>query len=339
MKQVLADQDPYTIASWVIAGAVLLAVIKLHLLSALISGYLVYELVHVLAPLLSITRLSDTRARIIVVSLLAFLIIVLLVSGIWLLLSFLRSDAGGLSGLLQKMAEIIEQSRENLPQWLADYLPADADTARTGTVKWLRMHAAELELLGREAGRIAAYVLVGMVVGALISLRDAVPMHKYLPLAKALAERTARLGQAFRSVVFAQVRIAALNALFAWAYLEVVLPLAGVHLPLRKTMVALTFVTGLIPVAGNLISNTIIIVLSLGSSVNVALASLVFLVVIHKLEYFLNARIVGTQIRASAWEILLAMLIMEAAFGIAGVIAAPIYYAYVKRELSDQGLI
>ncbi len=157
-------------------------------------------------------------------------------------------------------------------------------------MQWLRLHAAELEPLGREAGRIAAHVLIGMVLGALISLRDAVPMQKYLPLAKALAGRTARLGQAFRSVVFEQVKIAALNALFAWAYLEVVLPLAGVHLPLRKTMVALTFVTGLIPVAGKLISNTIIIVLSLGSSVDVALASFLFLVVIHKLEYFLNTR-------------------------------------------------
>ena len=34
---------------------------------------------------------------------------------------------------------------------------------------------------------------------------------------------------------------------------------------------------------------------------------------IHKLEYFLNARIVGTQIRARAWELLIAMLAMEAA--------------------------
>ena len=36
----------------------------------------------------------------------------------------------------------------------------------------------------------------------------------------------------------------------------------------------------------------------------------------------------------ASWELLLAMLAMEAAFGIGGVVAAPIYYAYVKRELS-----
>ena len=33
------------------------------------------------------------------------------------------------------------------------------------------------------------------------------------------------------------------------------------------------------------------------------------------------------------------MLVMEAAFGIAGLVAAPIYYAYMKNELRDRGLI
>jgi predicted PurR-regulated permease PerM len=62
-------------------------------------------------------------------------------------------------------------------------------------------------------------------------------------------------------------------------------------------------------------------------------------VVIHKLEYFLNARIIGSQIRAKAWELLLAMLFLESAFGIAGLIAAPFYYAYMKSELREKGLI
>jgi predicted PurR-regulated permease PerM len=74
-------------------------------------------------------------------------------------------------------------------------------------------------------------------------------------------------------------------------------------------------------------------------SLEVAIGSLAFLVIIHKLEYFLNARIVGSQIRAAAWELLLAMLVLEAAFGIAGVAAAPIYYAYLKDELAARGLI
>jgi predicted PurR-regulated permease PerM len=60
---------------------------------------------------------------------------------------------------------------------------------------------------------------------------------------------------------------------------------------------------------------------------------------VHKLEYFLNARIIGSHIRAKAWELLLAMVLMEAAFGIGGVIAAPIFYAYFKNELAEKGLV
>lgn len=67
--------------------------------------------------------------------------------------------------------------------------------------------------------------------------------------------------------------------------------------------------------------------------------SLLFLVVIHKLEYFLNARIIGARIHAAAWELLTVMLVMETLYGIPGVIAGPIFYAYVKRELSTAGLV
>ena len=70
-----------------------------------------------------------------------------------------------------------------------------------------------------------------------------------------------------------------------------------------------------------------------------ALGSLVYLVVIHKFEYFLNARIIGNQIRANAWELLIAMVMMEAVFGLAGIVAAPIYYAYIKSELRERDLV
>jgi predicted PurR-regulated permease PerM len=84
------------------------------------------------------------------------------------------------------------------------------------------------------------------------------------------------------------------------------------------------------------VSNAIIVVLSLSVSLSAAVASLIFLVVIHKLEDFLNAHIVGTQVHAHAWELLVAMLGMEAAFGLPGLVAAPIYYAYLKDELASQ---
>ena len=81
------------------------------------------------------------------------------------------------------------------------------------------------------------------------------------------------------------------------------------------------------------------VILSLGVSFHVGVISLVFLIVIHKLEYFLNANIIGQKINSVAWELILAMLIMEVIFGISGVIAAPILYAYIKSELINQNLV
>jgi len=130
-----------------------------------------------------------------------------------------------------------------------------------------------------------------------------------------------------------------INTTFTGIFLAIVLPIAGVHLPLVKSMIAVTFVAGLIPVVGNIISNTVIVIVSLSYSLHVAATSLAFMVVIHKLEYFLNARIIGSQVNAKSWELLLAILVMETLFGLPGVVAAPVFYSYVKKELSERGLV
>ena len=206
-------------------------------------------------------------------------------------------------------------------------------------MRWLREHGQQLQVMGKDAGIAVAHILVGIVIGAMVALHEVSDSTPLKPFAAALAERCHRIADAFRRIVFAQIRISALNTLFTAAYLLIALPLFGINLPFAKTMVLVTFVAGLLPVIGNLVSNTVIVIVSLAHSPQTAVASLVFLVVIHKLEYFLNARIVGSRISAHAWELLLAMLAMEAAFGIGGVVAAPIYYAYLKQELTDAGMV
>lgn len=324
-------------ASWVLAAAALMLVLHLHLLPTLLAGLLVFELVHLLAPRLE-SHLSSRRAKIAVVILLAVVVVSGAVAAILAAVAFFNGQ-GGLQALAQKMAETVENARQWLPDWLLAMLPENIDEAKEAAAHWLRSHAGEVGVVGKEAGIGFAHVLVGMVIGAMVALHEAVSASHMRPLAAALAERAGRLAEAFRRIVFAQVRISALNTVFTAIYLAVALPLAGIHLPLAKTLIVLTFFTGLLPVVGNLISNTVIVTVSLAVSPLVAAASLGFLVVIHKLEYFLNARIVGGQISAKAWELLLAMLVMEAAFGIAGLVAAPVFYAYAKDELSSTGLV
>jgi predicted PurR-regulated permease PerM len=330
---------PYQIAAWITTGVVLMLILTLHLLTALLGGLLVYELVHVLAPRLRFGRLSGTVARMVAAGLLSAVIISVITAAVLATIAFFRSDSGGLTALMTRLAEIVENSRAYVPAMMLPDLSSDADGLKHDAAIWLRSHAGVLESAGRTLGRIVVHLVVGMVIGALISLHDLMPDRPLRPFAAALLDRVRRLADAFRRVVFAQVRIAAINAVFTGLYLVVALPLLGIHLPFTKTLILVTFLCGLIPVVGNLISNSVIVLVSLSQSLPLAIASLVFLVVIHKLEYFLNARIVGSQIRSRPWELLIAMLAMEAAFGLGGLAAAPIYYAYLKDELSDRDLI
>lgn len=327
------------IASYIMAGLALLAVLLAHLIPALLAGLLVYQLVHALAPHIQLQQLRGKRARLVVVALLATLVTASVFGIIMALVLFFSTGEETLTLLLRKMAEILETSRAALPAAMVQYLPDNVNDMQQQLVIWLRENANELKGVGKDAGITTVHILVGIIIGAMISLREASTVSNLRPLARALEERVSRLGDAFTNVVFAQIKIATINAIATAIYLVIILPLFGVELPLVKTMIMLTFVFGLLPVAGNLMSNTVIVVVSLSHSVYIAGASLLYLVLIHKVEYFLNAKIIGTQIRARPWEILIAMLVMEAIFGMAGIVAAAIYYAYLKDELVAKGLL
>ena len=326
-----------TLGSYVLAALALLLILELHLLAALLAGLLVYALVNLLAPPLQ-RHLPGTRAHALIVALLGIVVVGSLTAAIFGAVTFLRSELGNPSLVFEKLMPLVDRARAQLPQVVVDHLPDSIDDLRHAAIDWLRLHAGQLQLAGTAAARVIVHLLIGMVLGAMIALASALPRASG-PLAEALTARCAHLVRAFHDIVFAQVKISALNTLFTGIFLLIVLPLFGISLPLAKTLVVATFIVGLLPVIGNLISNTLIFVVGLSVSLGVGVAALVFLILIHKFEYFLNARIVGTQIRARAWELLIAMLAMEAAFGAAGVIAAPIYYAYLKRELADAGLI
>ena len=116
-------------------------------------------------------------------------------------------------------------------------MPLDAGALQGRIVAWLQEHVAavrrrtETEATqdprahrdrhgDRRADRVAASRSAG---------------GEYRPLALALANRAERFGEAFRRVVFAQVRIAAVNAVLTALYLSfVILPLLGGPPPARE---------------------------------------------------------------------------------------------------------
>jgi predicted PurR-regulated permease PerM len=327
------------ITAWILVALVLGLIIELHLLSGLLAGLLVFKLVDVLTPWLRLRALGRDGPRVLAVMLIASAVIAAHI-GIGVgLVALMRNTGETVPLLMERMAQIIEDARAILPPSLQAYVPEDSETLRRTLAEWLRTNAGALQLAGRGLGRSLVHVLMGMIIGALLSMQKAVHPSDRRPLTEQITQHAARFATAFQRVVFAQFWISLINTFFTWLYLDVVLPLFGIDLPLVKILVALTFIVGLLPIIGNLISNTAIVVVCLSQGVPVAAASLAYLVVIHKLEYFLNARIIGSHINARAWELLIVMLVMEAAFGISGLIAAPIMYAYFKEELRAKALV
>lgn len=335
---IIKKLDSSTIASYLFAGLLLLMVVLKGLLGALFAGLLMFSLIHLTAPLLG-RRLSDARARMLAAATIGGILIAATALAIWGLTVWLKADASSLSHLFQKMADIIDAARGQVPPWLSERLPVDADAVREMLTGWLREHAAEAQAFGAESVKALTRILIGMIIGVMVSLHNTMSPEVYRPFAAALLERTSRLADAFRDIVFAQVWISGINTILSALFIFVALPLAGISLPFAKTIVAITFVAGLLPVIGNLISNSVLVVVALSLSLEIALACLGFMIVLHKLEYFLNARIIGSQINARSWELLVAMLVGEALFGLPGVIAAPVFYAYVKKELLARELI
>ena len=326
------------ISSYILAGIALVGVLELHLLVPLLVGLLVYQLVVFITPFAQ-RWFSTKLAKMVVVVLFAAVVIAAIGGAVFGLISFFRSDIENLPRLLAKVSDILDRVRAGIPAFFAAYLPDDIGDLQQRALEWMRANVAELQMMGTHTLVTFAETLIAMVIGVVISLREVDAHSTPGPLAVALTERADRFSHAFRNVALSQLWISLLNTSFTAIYLVIGLHSFGVHLPLTKTMIAITFIVGLLPIIGNLTSNSIVVIVSLAHSPAVALASLVFLMVIHKLEYFLGARIVGSRIKSQIWELLIAMMVMEALFGIPGLVAAPIYYAYLKNELLDAGLI
>jgi predicted PurR-regulated permease PerM len=126
----------------------------------------------------------------------------------------------------------------------------------------------------------------------------------------------------------AQITISLINTTLTALFVVII------RLPYAPLVIAVTFLCGLLPIVGNLISNVIIVGLAFTISFKVAVIALGFLVAIHKLEYFLNSKIIGDRIRNPIWLTLLALIIGERLMGIPGMVLAPVVLNYLRLELS-----
>ena len=103
-------------------------------------------------------------------------------------------------------------------------------------------------------------------------------------------------------------------------------------MPYTFVIIVITFLCGLLPIIGNLLSNAVIFSIGLTQSAHLAVIALLYLIVLHKFEYFLNSRIIGGRIKNPMWLTLMGLLIGERLGGIPGMILAPVILNYLKIE-------
>ena len=239
--------------------------------------------------------------------------------------------------LLDFIARTVLELRSKLPPDMAIYLPEGAAEVQRVVAGYLRAQAGAMAMAGRAwlGGLLFAYV--GLIVGTLAAVAHGPAVRR--PLAQQMFRRISRFGEAFGQIVAAQFWIAAFNTFLTAVFLRFLLPMWGEELPYTPALVTLTFVAGLVPIVGNLLCNVVITLVGLSVSPATALACLGFLVLIHKAEYFINAKVVGSRTQMAVWELLAVMFMAEAVFGPAGLVAAPLFYAYFKKELQAAGLV
>lgn len=331
------------IVAYSIVGAGVLFVLWQHLVPALIMGLTLYMILERVSQRFT-GRMSHGVVRPLALLVVTTITGVILTGLIALFVMMLRRGAGNVPEMMEQMAEILGSVRLWLGGVGRQFIPevmTDAEDFKLTIMAWLKTHAQTVRAGGLWLGIGLIYMIMGALLAILVFFRH-VTHQDHLnrgPLARHLVDKVDRFAHAFSRIAWAQVKISLVNTTLTGLYLLVVMPLLGIQIPFATTLVIITFLCGLIPVLGNLISNTVITILSMGVSIGTAVASLTFLVLIHKLEYLINSRIVGGETDSQAWEILLAIIVGEAAFGIGGVVMAPIIYAFIKRELRDRALV
>lgn len=323
-------------ASYILMFLFIAMLIPLHLFPCFISGFLAYEVVISLTP--SFERFfGNGRGRWISVTIIAIFVIITIILSIVGLVNLLTSDLKKGIDLTVEINRVFYHLKKSVPIFFPSFLPESVKELKDQIFLIIESNLAIIRNMGRTFLHGLITILIGIIIGSSISLNKTSICNSYF--INQILKRIQNLSIAFHNIIFAQIKVSLVNTILTAIMILMLLPLCGVHLPMSKILIVSTFLFGLIPIIGNLISNFMIIISALSVSLTMGGAIFVYLILIHKLEYFLNAEIIGSRIKAKSWELLLAMLIFEAAFGIEGLIAAPIYYAYLKTELRAQKLI
>jgi predicted PurR-regulated permease PerM len=255
-------------------------------------------------------------------------------------------------GVIWGLIFVFSRAQQTLPEIAAKTIPAvvnyaekhnldlpftDYASAKTLLIQESRDQIANFGRYLKTAVLQIAMFLIGLVVavsmflsarwGTEADLQD-VPDSLYATVVKDLGARVRTFYRSFSRVVGAQIIISTINTGLTAVFL------IWNGFSYTTTLIGATFLCGLLPIIGNIISNTLICGVAFATSPKLALIALIYLIVIHKLEYFLNSKIIGDRIKNPMWLTLLGIVIGEKLMGIPGMILAPVVLHYVKVEAS-----
>jgi predicted PurR-regulated permease PerM len=211
-------------------------------------------------------------------------------------------------------------------------------------LKEVNERIANVGRYAREATLQVAMFIIGLVVALSFFINkkwdvesepDAVKDNLYTTVARELIARFETFYGSFARVIGAQIVISIINT----ALTSIFLVWNG--FPYATVIIVLTFMFGLLPIIGNIMSNTLIVCVAFtipDVGPKMALIALIFLIAIHKLEYFLNSKIIGDRIKNPMWLTLIGIVLGEKLMGIPGMILAPVVLHYIKVEASKRKL-
>ena len=216
---------------------------------------------------------------------------------------------------------------------------SDYASLKTVALAEVQDKVANVGRYAREAVFQAVLIIIGLIVAASLFLdarwgTESDPQtprdSAYASVARELAERFATFYMSFGRVMGAQIVISVINTALTAVFL------AWNGFPYALVIVGLTFLFGLLPIIGNLMSNMLVVgvAFTMPDGPRMALFALIFLIVIHKLEYFLNSKIIGDRIKNPMWLTLLGIVVGEKLMGVPGMVLAPIVLHYIKVEAS-----
>jgi predicted PurR-regulated permease PerM len=228
-----------------------------------------------------------------------------------------------------------------LSSLLSHYQLADFEVGnfKESILTWIKEHLSQTLILLNKIGLNIFLFILALIINFAISHSNLdAKNHKLIHnrhgddflsyLTAFIAEQVSLFYQYFKTVMSAQLIISTINSVLTLCLLFFL------GIPHKITLIVFVFILGLLPVIGNIISNTIICTATiLWSGLWQVVIALLFLVGIHKLEYILNGKIIGRITSLPLYVTLISLIVGELLFNISGMILAIPTVLFLKEEL------